>query len=30
MAWIKESLTDLSGSDEVEVTTGEVLAQVTA
>jgi hypothetical protein len=30
MAWIKESLTDLAGSDEVEVTTGEVLAQVTA
>lgn len=30
LAWIKESLADLSGFDQIEVTTGEVLAQVTA
>jgi hypothetical protein len=30
MAWIKENLGDLAGVDKVEVTTAEVLAQVTA
>jgi len=30
MAWIKENLADLPGADKVEVTTAEVLAQVTA
>lgn len=30
VAWIKENLADFSGAGEIEVTTAEVLAQVTA